>query len=50
MGHVEGGAATVVQALLDVVGADGTVIVPTLTGNELIGPDADMTFDIVTSP
>ena len=31
MGHVEGGAATVVQAFLDVVGPQGTLMVPTFT-------------------
>lgn len=31
LGHVEGGADTVVDALLDAVGADGTVAVPTFT-------------------
>lgn len=50
MGRVEGGPTTVVQALLDVVGTEGTVIAPTLTGNELIGPDADITFDVVSTP
>jgi aminoglycoside 3-N-acetyltransferase len=50
IGRVEGAAGTVVQALLDVVGTNGTVIAPTLTGSELIGPDAEMTFDVVSSP
>ena len=31
MGHVEGGAATVVQAFLDVLGPEGTLMVPTFT-------------------
>lgn len=50
MGRVEGGAVTVVQALLDVVGTNGTVIAPTLTGSELIGPDTEMRFDVASSP
>jgi aminoglycoside 3-N-acetyltransferase len=31
MGHVEGGAATVVQAFLDLLGPQGTLMVPTFT-------------------
>ena len=31
MGHVEGGAGTVVQAFLDVLGPEGTLMVPTFT-------------------
>lgn len=50
IGRVDGGAATVVEALLDAVGTDGTVIAPTLTGSEFIGPDAQMTFDVDSSP
>lgn len=33
LGWVEGGAETVVQALLDAVGKDGTALFPTLTGS-----------------
>ena len=50
MGHVDGGAPTVVQALLDVVGPQGTVLAPTLTGNEHVGPHRDLTFDVAASP
>ena len=46
LGHVDGGAETVVRALLDVVGPTGTVLVPTLTGSEKVasgvGFDADV--------
>jgi aminoglycoside 3-N-acetyltransferase len=50
LGHVNGGATTVVQALLDVVGAEGTVLVPTLTGDENVGPHAVVTFDVASTP
>ncbi|MET9019663.1 AAC(3) family N-acetyltransferase [Actinopolymorpha sp. NPDC004070] len=50
MGHVAGGAATVVRALLDVVGPAGTVLAPTLTGNEHVGPHAEVVFDLAESP
>ncbi|WP_270888317.1 AAC(3) family N-acetyltransferase [Pedococcus sp. 5OH_020] len=49
LGHVERGSAAVVQALLDVVGDDGTVLAPTLTGNEHIGPDTTVRFDVARS-
>jgi aminoglycoside 3-N-acetyltransferase len=50
LGHVAGGAATVVESLLRVVGPDGTVLVPTLTGNEDVGPDAVVVFDVGSTP
>jgi aminoglycoside 3-N-acetyltransferase len=50
IGHVIGGADTVIDALLSVLGPDGTLIVPTLTGHEGIGPDADVVFDVRSSP
>lgn len=34
MGHVDGGADTVIRALLDVVGSDGLVVVPTFGGKQ----------------
>jgi aminoglycoside N3'-acetyltransferase len=48
LGRVEGGAETVVDALLDVVGARGTLVVPTFTfvheveADPLIDPAADL--------
>ena len=40
LGHVEGGAATVVEAFLDVLGSAGTLMVPTFThsGTEYFDP------------
>ena len=49
-GHVAGGAATVVQALLDAVGPEGTVMVPTLTGSEALGPGNPPIFDVRSTP
>lgn len=48
-GHVEGGADSVINALLDVVGESGTVIVPTLTGSELLNADNPPIFNPVNS-
>jgi len=50
MGHVHGGAETVVRALVDVVGATGTVLVPTLTGSEKVGPGTPLVFDVASTP
>lgn len=48
-GHVEGGANAVIDALLDVVGESGTLIVPTLTGSELLNADNPPIFDPVNN-
>ncbi len=45
-GYVEGGAETVIDALLDVVTSTGTVIVPTLTGNETLSVENPPVFDV----
>lgn len=50
LGHVTGGADTVIDALLDVLGPEGTLIVPTLTGHEGVGPEADVLFDVASTP
>ncbi len=49
-GHVEGGADTVIDALLQTVGTRGTVLVPTLTGSESLSPDNPPVFDPLGTP
>lgn len=49
-GHVEEGADAVIDALLETVGEDGTVLVPTLTGNEELSPEHPPTFDPLNTP
>ncbi len=49
MGRVEGGANTVIDALLAAVGPDGTIIVPTLTGSEQDSPECPPVFDPSTT-
>ena len=49
-GHVEGGADAVIDALLDVVGEAGTVLVPTLTGNENLSAQNPPVFHVDNTP
>ncbi len=49
-GYVEGGASTVIDALLDVVGPEGAVMVPTLTGKSTDGKDNPPVFDVRKTP
>jgi aminoglycoside 3-N-acetyltransferase len=46
IGHVDGGAETVVRALLDAVAPDGTVLFPALTGSEADGPERPPHIDV----
>ena len=48
-GYVEGGADTVINALLHTIGEDGTLMVPTLTGRREDSPVAPPVFDSYSS-
>lgn len=50
LGQVVGGADTVIDTLLNILGPEGTLLVPTLTGHEAIGHDADVVFDVASTP
>lgn len=50
LGTVEGGAQTVVEALLNTVGISGTVGAPTFWGNTSVYLDGHRTFDVRNSP
>lgn len=49
-GYVEGGASTVVRAFLEVIGTQGTLVVPTLTGRASDGPSHPPDFDREHTP
>lgn len=49
-GHVEGGANTVVDSLIETVGAEGSVMVPTLTGSRTDSPEHPPIFDVRSTP
>jgi aminoglycoside 3-N-acetyltransferase len=47
-GEVEGGAGTVIDGILDALGPEGTLLVPTLTGHEDLSPDNPPHVDLRT--
>jgi aminoglycoside 3-N-acetyltransferase len=49
-GYVNGGAATVIDALLQTVEPHGTVVVPTLTGSEQLNAENPPVFDPLATP
>jgi aminoglycoside 3-N-acetyltransferase len=49
-GHVEGGADAVIDGLLDALGPDGTLLVPTLTGSPELSPEHPPHIDLRTAP
>lgn len=50
LGHVEGGPGVVIDALLTVVGDEGTILFPTLTGSKNDGPEHPPSIDRVSTP
>lgn len=48
-GYVDGGPKTVIDALLETIGTEGTLVMPTLTGNEALSMDTPPFFDTVHS-
>jgi aminoglycoside 3-N-acetyltransferase len=50
LGQVEGGAASVIAGLLTVLGPNGTVLAPTLTGSEELSPQRPPVFDPNSTP
>lgn len=47
---VEGGADAVIDGVLDALGPEGTLVVPTLTGHKGLTPDNPPHFDLRTQP
>ncbi len=50
LGQIAGGADSVIDAFLHVIGAEGTLLVPTLTGHEGLSPANPPVFDPLAQP
>lgn len=50
LGNVDGGAETVIDALLTAVGPSGTVHFPTLTGTDCDSPKAPPVMNVISTP
>ena len=50
LGYVHGGARTVIESLLTVIGQAGTLVVPTLTGKREDSPNCPPVFDVRKTP
>ena len=49
-GHIENGADTVIDAILETIGPSGTALAPTLTFDERWGPECPPVFDVRRTP
>ena len=49
-GHVQGGADTVIDGILEAVGSTGTLLAPTLTGSEELSPENAPHIDLRSQP
>ncbi|MCP4640556.1 MAG: AAC(3) family N-acetyltransferase [bacterium] len=49
-GYVEGGADAVIDGILNALGDDGTLLVPTLTGSEELSPENPPNVDLRSEP
>lgn len=50
LGWVNGGAGAVIEALLQAIGPDGTLLMPTITGAATDAPNHPPIFDVIESP